>query len=197
MTAGMLYGVILGAVAVAAIVATIFQPDSAVTIFGFAGVIVTGLFSAIQNTAAAVKVAEAAVKVQEVADVAGVQSTKVEAMAQDISETKEVSKASHVLMNSNYEIQLTLVAELARYKASVEKTPETEAAANHAEAALAEHREKQKEADSIAPRSGFGTMPSGTPGALKAPAANAEKVEVVITGDDVTVTQAEKPKESK
>jgi hypothetical protein len=94
---------------------------------------------------AVTKVAEVAVKAQEVKKTL---SESTEAITGKLDGIAKVGEATHILVNNNMAIQLRIsAAALRRIARSPEASPDDQTAAQLAEEALAEHLRKQKELD--------------------------------------------------
>lgn len=228
------YTIAIVSVIVAAAVTAVYAPAQVALTVPLFTLVAVNLFSLLQGSKAAEKVADVAVKVEKVAEVASAATSQVQqAVAQSqingaktdelavaMNETREVSKATHVLVNHNMMIQLELTAQLSRWKADHEPSRENIEAANLADHALEEHRAQQAKSDLAHPPLGFGAMPAKTeteaaqargaghpsvageaaPGqvtqaevdAIRSPSppAQLKAGEVTITADHVTLTEA-------
>jgi hypothetical protein len=127
------------------ITGTILSPTNAITIIGFCGLAIPSLLSLLKSGEAAEKVAEAAVKVDEVKTSLAASNFANEAQLNKIEATGE---KTHTLVNSNMGVQLKLNAVSTRRLAVLTKDAVDEAAANLAEQTLKEHEGKQAIVDS-------------------------------------------------
>lgn len=101
--------------------------------------------------------------VREVARKADVAAGKVELVKQDLQASNaatdgrldglaRVAADTHTLVNSNFEVQLALNAELSRWKAAQTGLPADAEAARKAEGLLADHRRRQDAVDAVGDR---------------------------------------------
>jgi hypothetical protein len=178
-----MFAVVIMVVVAAAVLGSVFAPNQAALILPLCSLVCVQVLNLLQGAKAAEKADVAAVKadivatkVEEVAAKADIVAAKVDivastatiaeskatALGQAVDETREVSKATHVLVNNNMKIQLELTAQLSRWKSNHEPTEDNIKAAELAEHALEEHLVNQTKADIAAPQSGFGEMPVRT-----------------------------------
>jgi hypothetical protein len=157
------YGALITIAIVGGIVGVIMQPTQATAILGFAAVVCANLITGYQGRRDAKKAAVAVEEVKnEAVNVATeVAAVKVEAKKQDtkLDEIQTVAKATHVLVNNDFIIQSRMVAELARWKADHDPTPNNIKAAEHAEAFLKDRIRTQEGSDVMYPPAQFGVMP--------------------------------------
>ncbi len=118
--------------------------------FGFLTVLLQAIMTYImarlnnQQIAAAKKVEQAAVKVEDVKK--DLQKT-TELTEKKLDNIVKVANDTHTLVNSNMGVQLRLNAELSRWKAESTKTPEDEQAAVTSEGMYQDHLRKQAVVD--------------------------------------------------
>lgn len=147
MTVLLSYTVVLLAVVITVGAGVILAPESAVQIIGFGVLVAPLIINLIQGAAAANKVADAAVKVEKVAQVAEAQAGKVDMIVVTTGNTQRQAEAIHTLVNSATGLQLTNNAVMARRLADITKLPADYEAAELAEKAANEHRLKQAVVD--------------------------------------------------
>lgn len=128
---------IITVVSVVGLAGAIISPTNVISILGFSGMIITGLFTLLKVE---VRANETAVKVEEAA--AKVQEVKTNLETSDAHTNKQLADI-HTLVNSNMGVQLKISAIALRKVAGFTKDADDEAAASLAERALAEHEGKQ------------------------------------------------------
>jgi hypothetical protein len=122
------------------ITGTVLSPTNTVAIIGFCGLAIPSLLSLLKSGEAAEKVAEAAVKVDEVKTSLAESNANTEVQLSKIEATGE---KTHTLVNSNMGVQLKLNAVSTRRLAELTKNAVDAAAADLAEKTLKEHEGKQ------------------------------------------------------
>lgn len=158
-----LYSALLSIIVGAIVLTVIFAPTAAPIAVPVYASVAVGVLALLQGANAAKEVQEVKETAKEAAILVKEVAVKQGESAAVALETREVSKATHVMVNNNMLIQLELTAELSRWKADHELSPENTVAAERAAALLAEHRGRQVAADVLIPRVGFGEMPGKTP----------------------------------
>lgn len=163
MSKSALYAVLLAGIIAGITLTVIFAPAAAPIAVPVYASVAVGVLALLQGANAALEVKEVKETAKEAAVLVKEVAVRQEASASVALETREVAKSTHVMVNNNMLIQLELTAELSRWKANHEPSPENTAAAERAAGLLAEHRAKQSVSDANIPRAGFGEMPGKTP----------------------------------
>lgn len=155
------YGALVTIVAIA-VVGVVFMKEQAISILGFCGLAVTGLFTHLSSVRTSQQQAEKQDQkldvVAEKADVAAakveeVKTTLVKADAKNDEKLDGLAKDTkdiHTLVNSGRGVTLRLNAELSRWKADQTKKPEDNQAATLAEREWHEHNTQQAKVDAKA-----------------------------------------------
>lgn len=138
-----------------AVVGVVFSPDNTISILGFCGIAVTGLFTHLSTLNTAEKAQQAAEQVEKRVIVAAQKVEEVKAALVEKDENMDVrldgivkmGVRNHVLLNSNMGIQLKSNAALSRWKADQTGKPEDKAAADEAQDMYEEHQRKQTQLD--------------------------------------------------
>lgn len=135
-----IYSALVGVVALG-VIGVVFSPSNAITIIGFCGVVVTGLFTHLSTLNTAEQTRE------QVADVKTALVEKDEKQGVQLDGISKMGERNHVLLNNNMSIQLKSNAELSRWKANQTKDPRDIKAADEAEQLYHEHQGKQMKLD--------------------------------------------------
>jgi hypothetical protein len=157
----LVYGSLVVVVALA-VLGVVFSPENTISILGFCTLAITGLFTHLSSLrtseqqsekldTVAEKAEVAAAKVEEVKTALGEKDTSTTIVLNEIVKTGEqnvtMGKRNHQLLNSGHGLILKSNAELARWKADKENTPEYIAAAELAEKQYRDHEAKQNSLD--------------------------------------------------
>lgn len=177
MTDQLVYAVVIMVVVASSIAGAVLAPAQAPAIIGLGTLICVQLLNLLNSK----KTAE-----------------KVETVATKLDAVQVTTDATHTLSNSGRGALLLLSRSQSRRLADLTHDPIDAEAADVAESIYRDHMASQQIVDSggtiAIPKQRDEVSAIATAAALATPA---EKVEVVITGDAVQVTTAEKPKESK